>query len=322
MRTSKIHIVAFFAAFWCSNASASEAFPDRTVRLIVQFTPGGTTDLLARGLARYLGQRWNVPVVVENKPGAGGLVASRAVLDAPHDGYTLGLYSDSFAVAPAIFAKLPYNPARDFQPLVQIALAPNVVVVGASSPYKTLAELVEAGKTKGSLSYGTSGVGSAMHMQAAEFAARVGLLDPVHVPFRGTPESLVDVMAGRVDFAMGPFTNAVPLINSGQLRALAVSSSERSPLLPQTPTVAESGYPGFAQEQWWGLIAPSGVSPETISTIVKGAKAGLDTSEMKELVAQLYSVGSNVADADFVRLVNEDIIKNQTTADMIHLIRQ
>ncbi len=322
MRIFNIYAIVSLLAFWCPKAPASEVFPNRTVRLIVQFTPGGTTDLLARGLARYLGQTWNVPVIVENRPGAGGMVASRAVLDAPHDGYTLGVYSDSFAIAPAIFAKLPYDPDRDFQPLVQVALAPNVVVVGSDSPYKTLAELIEAGKTKGKLSYATAGVGSAMHMQAAEFAAEVGLKDPVHVPFRGTPESLADVMGGRVDFAMGPFTNAVPMIDSGQLRALAGSSPERSPLLPNTPTTAESGYSGFVPQQWWGVMAPTGIPPDTLSKIVKSVKDGLDTREMKELVTQLYAVQSDVADADFVRLVNEDIKKNQATAEMIHLAPQ
>jgi tripartite-type tricarboxylate transporter receptor subunit TctC len=322
MRSLGVCLLGLSLALSCSTSHASDTFPDRTVRLIVQFTPGGTTDLLARGLARYLGQAWSVPVIVENKPGAGGLVASRAVLDAPRDGYTLGVYSDSFTVAPAVLAKLPYAPEQDFVPLVQIALAPNVVVVGANSPYKTLAELVEAGKAKGKLTYASSGVGSAMHMQAAEFSATTGLVDPVHVPFRGTPESLADVMAGRVDFAMGPFTNAIPLIKSGALRPLAVSSPERSALLPETPTIAESGYPGFSQEQWWGLLVPAGVPADAMSTISKGVKAALKTAEMKELISTLYAVQSDVCDADFARVLSEDIKRNKAMAGMIHLTPQ
>lgn len=305
-----------------SQVSASETFPERTVHLIVQFSPGGTSDLLARGLARYLGSVWNVPVIVENKPGAGGLIAARAVLDGARDGYTLGVYSDSFAIAPAIFAKLPYDPTKDFLPLSEVALAPNVVVVSANSPYKTLDQLIEAGKTKGRLTYASAGVGSAMHMQGAEFAAKVGMVDPVHVPFRGTPESLSDVMAGRVDFAMGPYTNAIPLIRSGQLRALAVSAPERSPLLPEIPTIAESGYPGFAQEQWWGVMAPRGVPDETLSKITTAVTAALDTAEMKTLIAQLFAVPGNVSDADFSKFVIADIKKNCATAQAIHLSPQ
>jgi tripartite-type tricarboxylate transporter receptor subunit TctC len=322
MRSLGVCLLGLFLALSCSRSDASDTFPNRTVRLIVQFTPGGTTDLLARGLARYLGQAWNVPVIVENKPGAGGLVASRTVLDAPRDGYTLGVYSDSFTIAPAVFAKLPYAPEQDFVPLVQIALAPNVVVVSADSTYKTLADLIQAGKAKGALTYATSGIGSAMHMQAAEFSAKVGLVDPVHIPFRGTPESLSDVMAGRVDFAMGPFTNAIPLIKSGALRPLAVSSPERSALLPETPTIAESGYPGFSQEQWWGLLVPAGVPADAMSTISKGVKAALKTTEMKELIANLYAVPSDVCDADFAQLLGDDIKRNKAMAGMIHLTPQ
>jgi tripartite-type tricarboxylate transporter receptor subunit TctC len=297
-----------------AQTAAAIDYPTKQIRLIVTFTPGGPTDLLARGLARYLSETWKQSVIVENRPGAGGILTSTAVLDAPHDGYTLGVYSDGFAIAPAIYAKLPFQPDRDFIPVAQLARAANAMVVSAGGPYTTMAQIVEAGKTSGKVSYATAGIGSATHMQAATFAAAAHLVDPVHVPFRGTPESLNEVIAGRVDFEFAPLSNAVPLVAAGKLRALAVSTAERSAYLPDVPTVAEACCPGYAAEQWWGLFAPAGVPPEIVAKLEEATKAALKTAPMQDLIRQLSSTPGVFFGADFARFVTAQIAANRTAA--------
>ncbi len=294
--------------------AAAQDYPTKQIRLVVSFSPGGPTDLLARGLARYLSTLWKQPVIVDNKPGAGGIVTSTTVLDAARDGYTLGVYSDGFSIAPAIYAKLPFDAERDFVPIAQLARGANVVVVAADSPYTSLKQIVEAGQAKAKLSYASAGIGSAMHMQAAMFAVAAHLAEPIHVPFRGTPESLNDVGAGRVDFEFAPLSNAVPLIAAGRLRALAVTSAERSAFLPDVPTVAESGFPGFAAEQWWGLFAPAGVPPAVLARIESATRDALATTAMQDLVRQLSSTPGTFFGADFTRFVASEIAKNRTAA--------
>jgi len=295
-------------------------YPSKPIRLIVQFTPGGPTDLLARGLARYLSTAWKQPVIVENRPGAGGIIASNTLLQAPRDGYALGVYSDAFASAPSMFAKLPYDPAKDFIPVAQVGRVANVVVVGENSPYKTLAQLIAAGKTAQKVSFATAGIGSAMHLQAEKFAVDAKMLQVVNVPLRGTPESLNEVMAGRVDFEFAPLSNAVPLIKAGKLRALAVSTAERSSFLPDVPTVAEAGVPGFAAQQWFGIFAPKGVPADVVAKLSAATKASLATPEMQQLLMQLSATPGDVFGPAFGQFVAADILADAKTAKAANII--
>jgi tripartite-type tricarboxylate transporter receptor subunit TctC len=299
-----------FSAVSSRPASAADDFPNKTIRILVPFAPGGSTDLLARGLARHLSTAWKQSVIVENRPGAGGIIALNVALQAPRDGYTLAMHSDGISILPAIYDSLPFDVLRDFRAIALLARAPNVVVTGDGSPYHSLKQLVEAGHVSGALSYASAGVGSAQHMQAARFASLAPLALPVHVPFKGTPEALNAVMSGSVDFVFGPLSNAVPLIKAGKLRALAVTSRDRSRFLPDVPTVAEAGFPGFAAEQWWGLFVPAGVPDDITSKIEMESRSALQTQEMKTLIEQLSSTVGDKFGKEFSQTLQSDIDAN------------
>ncbi|MGB6102460.1 MAG: tripartite tricarboxylate transporter substrate binding protein [Pusillimonas sp.] len=296
------------------TANAQIDYPNKPIRILVTFGPGGSTDVLARGLAKHLTQAWNQPVVVENKPGGGGSIGVREVAKAPADGYTLLAHSDSYAIAPAIYSNLPYDVSRDFAPVALLARAPNVVVVPANSPYKTLQELIDAGAVANKLSYATPGVGSATHMQAAIFASMAHIVDPVHVPYKSTPMAVSEVVNGRGDFIFAPLFNALPLIEAGKLRALAISTAERSPLLKDVPTVAEAGVPGYAQLQWWGLFAPSDVPADVMKKLETETQAALKTPEMLQLIESMSSTPGDLVGQDFADLVNASLQANETAA--------
>lgn len=295
-------------------AYAEDTYPMRTIRIVVPFAPGGPTDLLARGLAKRLSSVWNQSIIIENRTGAGGIIGLKAALDAPRDGYTLVVHSDAISVAPAIYGDLPFDVLRDFQPVAMLAHTPNVVVVGEDSPYHSLKELALAGQVPGKVSYASAGVGSAMHMQAAKFANLARISDPVHIPFKGTPESLNATMAGDADFIFAPLSNAVPLIKAGKMRPLGISSPVRSRFLPDVPTVAEAGFPGYAEEQFWGLFVPAGVSQEITSRIEAETEAALRTPEMITLAQDLSSDIGDKFGADFTALMRSTISGNFVTA--------
>ncbi len=303
-------VLGCFSVVSSRSASAADDFPKKTIRILVPFSPGGSTDLLARGLARHLSTAWKQSVIVENRPGAGGIIALNVALEAPRDGYTLVMHSDGISILPAIYDSLPFDVLRDFRAVALLARASNVVVVGDGSPYHSLKQLVEAGHVSGTLSYASAGVGSAQHMQAAKFASLAPLSLPVHVPFKGTPEALNAVMTGSVDFVFGPLANAVPLMKAGKLRALAITSRDHSPLLPDVPTVAEAGFPGYAEEQWWGLFVPAGVPEDITSKIEMETRSALQTLEMKTLVEQLSSTVGDKFGKEFSETLQSDIAAN------------
>ncbi len=297
-----------------SAADAAADYPNKVVRIFVPFTPGGATDLLARGLAKHLSDAWKQPVVVENRPSAGGIVALRATLDAPADGYTLVAHSDGWSISPAIYAQLPYDVEKDFIPVGVLARAANVISVGATSPYKTLKELVDAGKKAGALTYASAGVGSAQHMQAAKFVTASGMVEPVHIPHRGTPESLTEVIAGRVDFVFAPMSSAMPFFKSGSLRPLAISTVERSPLLKDVPTIAESGFPNFSERQWWGVFAPAKTPPEIVAKIEQETRNAVKDPQMLQLIEQLSSEPGDLFGTEFAKFVTSEIAANKRAA--------
>ena len=303
-------VLGCFSVISSRSASAADDFPKKTIRILVPFSPGGSTDLLVRGLARHLSTAWKQSVIVENRPGAGGIIALNVALEAPRDGYTLVMHSDGISILPAIYDSLPFDVLRDFRAVALLARASNVVVVGDGSPYHSLKQLVEAGHVSGTLSYASAGVGSAQHMQAAKFASLAPLSLPVHVPFKGTPEALNAVMTGSVDFVFGPLANAVPLMKAGKLRALAITSRDHSPLLPDVPTVAEAGFPGYAEEQWWGLFVPAGVPEDITSKIEMETRSALQTLEMKTLVEQLSSTVGDKFGKEFSETLQSDIAAN------------
>jgi len=232
-------------------------YPSRTIRIIVGFTPGGAPDITARIIADKLSELWKHPVIVENRPGAGGAVAARYVAESLADGYTLLSITNAHAVAPAINSDLPYDTLKDFAPVTMTSIAPNWVLASPSLNIHSLKELVALAKEKpNQLNFGSAGVGSFMHFAAAMFNDVVGI-QAQHVPYKGPPEALADTVAGRVQYVVSPIGAALGLVRAGNLIPLAVTGKDRLREFPNVPTVAESGYPGFELLTWTGLLAPA-----------------------------------------------------------------
>lgn len=253
-----------FSMFACAiaplsmSAAHAEEWPTKPVRLVVPFSAGGATDLLGRALALELSKQWKQPVVVDNRPGAGGMVGAEAVAKSAADGYTLLLASGSmFTVNPFIYQKMPYS-AESFEMITKVASGPMVVTVNSQVPAKTLQELISYAKANPrKLSFGSAGNGSQVHMASEAFADASGI-DIVHVPYKGEGPAYADLMAGVVDMTVGNINAISPLLKGGRLRALAVTGKERSPLLADVPTVAEAGLSGFTFSGWFALMAPAG----------------------------------------------------------------
>jgi len=250
----------FFAPLTVSAQST------KPIRIIVPFTPGGSTDILARAIAPKLTQSLGQNVVVDNKPGAGGSLGAGEAAKAEPDGNTLLMgHIGTLAVNPSMYPKLPYDPLKSFVPVAYVARVPNVLVVNAASPIKSLKDLIDAARAQpGRLTYSSGGNGSAAHItfESLKLKTRIFML---HIPYRGTAPSVTDLIAGQVDCSFTGAPAVIPHVRSGRLRALAVSSPRRLAALPDVPTVAESGYPGFEADQWYGIVAPAG-TPATLVT--------------------------------------------------------
>lgn len=246
------------------------SFPSRAVRFLVPFPPGGAADVFARTVGQALSEDWGQPVVVENKPGAGGRIATQTLVSAPADGYTLLVATVGHAVNPALYDSLPYDTERDIAPVAMLASLPSVLVVNASLPVKSVRDLVQlAASQPGKISYASSGNATTSHVAGALLAKGAGL-NLLHVPYKGSAPALTDLISGQVNFMIDPIATAMPHVKSGKLRALAVSSANRSPLAPDLPTIAEAGIQGYDFSAWFLLLAPSKV-PQPIVDKVNGA---------------------------------------------------
>ena len=267
-------------------AGPTDTFPSRPVRLVVPFTPGGSTDILARAIGQKVAEAWGQPVVIENKPGAGGNVGVELVAKSAPDGYTIVMgHIGTFAANQALYKALPYDPIRDFAPITLVAMVPNVLVVGPAVESRTLADLIALAKANpGKLDYGSGGNGSAAHLATEYFKLRTGV-SLQHVPYKGTGPAIADLLGGQIGLMI---TGALPLmqhIKSGKLRALAVASPTRLSILPDVPTVAESGYPGFAGVQWYGLFAPAATPKDVVAKIHRDAVRALKDPAVAERLA-------------------------------------
>ena len=251
--------LAFFGVSALAQAPGSSGYPTKPIRLVVPFTPGGSTDVLARAIGQELTKAWGQSVVVENVPGAGGAIGADKVAKAAPDGHTLLMgHIGTLAVNPSLYPRLPYNPVKDFAPVAWVARVPNVLVVHPSVAARNVKELVALAKSRpGQLNYGSGGNGSAANL-ATEFLKLQTGTSLVHIPYRGTAPAVTDLMAGQIQLMFTGLPALVAPLKGGQLRALAVSSPQRLEALPGVPTVAESGYPGFEADQWYGVVAPAG----------------------------------------------------------------
>jgi len=288
--------------------SKGSAYPVKPIRVIVPFTPGSATDIIARVVAPRLAERWGRPVVMDNRPSAGGIVACTIVAEATPDGHTLLVTGSNFAGSAALYAgKLPYDPVRDFSGITQFATTPLVLVVAPSLGVKSVKEfLALAQEKKGQLNFGSTGLGSGPHYGAELFKLAAGI-NAVHVPYRGSPESLTDLMAGRVHFILSPVLAAVPLVRSGRLLALGVTTPYRAQALPEVPTIAEAGLPGFEYQGWYGMLAP-GKTPRRIVNLLN-AEVGLvlDLPETRERIANQGAAARRSSPQDFDKLVRDEI---------------
>ena len=289
-----------------SLAAAAQTFPSKPIRIIVPFTPGSATDTLARPVADKLSTALGQQVIVENRPGAGGTIGIAALAKSPPDGYTLAVVSTGHVVNPVLYANLQYDTLKDVTGVAPIAGQPCVLVVSPQLGVKTVRELVAMAKAKpGQLNYATAGTGSAAHICAEKFRVAADI-DAVHVPLKGSPESLTETMGGRTQYTWTPLSTAVGQIKDGRLLALAVSTAKRSPQFPAVPTIGEAGFPKAEFNFWVGMLAPAGTPREILSRLNSEVQKALAAPEMKERLANLGNEPMFMSPAEFDAFLKEE----------------
>lgn len=269
------------AALALPLGAGAQGYPNKPVRFIVPFAPGGATDISARIVGQKLGEMWGQTVVIDNRGGAGGNIGGTEAAKSAPDGYTLFFTSGSVVTANEhIYPKMPFNPAKDFVAVTNVVRGAQVIVVPANSPYKTLKELIAAAQAKpGGLNYGHAGIGSQTHLAAENFL-QAAKIEVQHVPYKGEGPAVADLVGGQTTFATPNVAAAIAFINSGKLRALAVTGKERAPQLPNVPTVAET-LPGFENYGWFGIVAPAGTPKDVVLKVYRDTVKALDSSEMR-----------------------------------------
>ncbi len=307
MKTTRLLFVA--AALFATQAFA-QPYPGKPVRVIVPSSTGSGPDLLARAVGAKLSERWGQPVVIENKPGASTIIGNDLVAKAPPDGYTLSVTPHSFAITPALYKNIPYDPLKDLAPVSNLAIASMVLVVNPAFPANTLDEYVKYVKANpGKLSYGSAGAGTTHHIMMELFKYVAGI-DVVHVPYKGpgpiTPDLLNGQLTGGAFIALH---TAAPLIKSGKLRALAVAGDKRSPIAPDIPTVAELGYKAFDPELWYGVLAPAGTPPEIIRKINADIAAVLSAPDLRESLANQGFIASPSSPEQLGEIIRSDMTR-------------
>ena len=269
------------------GSAQAQGYPNRPIHFVVPFTAGSGTDVIARTLGDVMGRSMGQTIIVDNRPGAGGTIAAAQVAKADADGYTVLIHSSGHALNPSLYLSLPYDTLKDLTGVTPLAALPNVLVVSPARGWKSVADVIAAAKAKpGQLNYASAGIGSATHLNAEKFKLQAGI-DAVHIPFKGTPEALNDIIAGRVDWFFAPLSSALPLIQSGKLQALAVSTATRSPALPQVPTTLEAGVPGSEYTFWVGMIVASATPPAVVQRLHDEVLKALATPDVKARYAQL-----------------------------------
>lgn len=265
----------------------AQSYPSKPIRVIVPFTPGGSNDVLARVIGEKIQQEWKQPVVVENKPGAGGNIGAEAVAKAAPDGYTFLIAANNIlAINPSLYDKVPFDPVKDFAPVTLLGNVPIVLVVNPSFPAKSVKELIALGKTGDGLTYASGGSGTPQHLSAELFKSMTGV-KMTHVPYKGNAPAVTDLMGGQVQMLFSPINSVLPHIKSGKLRALAVASDARLSSLPEVPTIAEAGVPGYRSDIWIALVAPAGTSRDIVSKMQQEVAKALAQPDVKEkLLAQ------------------------------------
>jgi len=305
MRTALAIVFAFIAGI----AGASE-YPAKQIRIIVQFTPGTSTDILARLIAAKMGERWNQQVVVDNKPGAGAVLGTDLGAKAAPDGYTLTMaVSSAFGINPSLYSKLPYDAINDFAPIANLGLTPQTLVVNPAESYKTLKDFVAAAKAKpGSINFASLGSGSTSHLTTEMFAATAGI-KLNHVPFKGSADAHTQIIGGQVPMMFDAIPATLPHIKSGRLRGLGIATLKRSPFLPDLPTIAEGGYAGFEAVGWIGIAAPAKTPVAILNTLNAEMVRILGEADVKEKLNTLAFTPVGDTREQFAAYIKSEIAK-------------
>jgi tripartite-type tricarboxylate transporter receptor subunit TctC len=308
MRLAAKLFTVMLALFAAQTASAQSTYPNRPVKILVGFTPGTAPDLAARILADRFADVFGSSFVVENVAGAGSNIATAQVAKASADGYTLLMGGNSaLVINPSLYDTLPFDPIRDFAPITQVFIAANVLAVPADLPIKSVADIVTLAKENpGKLSYGHAGVGTSQHL-AGELFKHMAHVDIAAVPYRGTTALMPDLLAGRITMSFANISNVVPLARQGKLRALAITSIARSPLVGELPTMAESGYPGFEAVPWFGLVAPAGTPDDVLDKLHDETVKTLAMPEVRKKFGELGIEPVGNSRAEFAAVIKKEI---------------
>jgi tripartite-type tricarboxylate transporter receptor subunit TctC len=292
-----------------SGAAEGQTYPSRPIRLIVPFPPGGSNDIVARMVAIQLGERLGQQVVIDNRGGAGGVLGTDLAAKSPPDGYTLLLISVAYAFGPALYKNLPYDPERAFAPVGILGSGAAALTVHPSLPVNSVQELIALAKAKpGALNYASAGVGSLQHLACALFMIQAGI-DVVHVPYKGGGPAMADVIAGQAQIVMPSLIQVVPHIKSGRLRVLGTSGTRRSAVLPDVPTIAESGVPGYEAHNWWGLLAPAGTPAPVIEKLHRDLTRVLSSRETEKRFETEGAEVVRMTPAEFGGFISAELVK-------------
>lgn len=291
------------------TGAQAQKYPNRPVRMLVPWTAGSQTDILARMVQPKLSDAFGQPIVIDNRPGAGGTIGAAVVATANPDGHTLMMQAAAHAVSPALYAKLPYDPVNDFACISRVGSVPNVLVVAPALGIKSVKELIALAKQKpGQINFTSAGIGGGTHINGEQFKMAAGI-DVVHVPQRGTPDALIDTVTGRVHYFFAPLGNALPFVRDRRLLPLAVSTLERAPALPQVPTVAESGFPGFDFDLWYGLMAPAKTPKPILDQLSREMRRILALPDIRERMAEQGVVPRSSTPEEFDQFLREEVAR-------------
>ena len=303
-------LLLLLAVFWIGVPAKAESYPSRPVKLVIPYPPGGGTDITGRAMAQKLSEVLGQSVIIENRPGATGMIGAAVVAKSPPDGYTVlfGAASE-MAINASLFRNMAYDPRADFEPVTLVATFPLVLVAPAGNT-RSLREMIEAARAKpDSVSYGSIGSGSPQHL-AAELLGSMAGVRLLHVPYKGSGPLVQDAVAGHVDMAVSSVPPAVPLVRGGKLRALAVTSASRSEALPDVPTMAELGFAGYAFDTWVGVALPKGTPPEIVERLRAGLVAALEAPEVKAALREQGAVPAGTTAGEFRRFVQDEVAKS------------